>query len=148
MPNKFEGVGNLADAPAIKNCVAGNGRKFKAAEMRIFFDDYARDNDGNYSQTGGIWMRVTAYDHNAESCARLLQKGARVKVEGRLVQFPARDEGGNEVDVSAVEASHVYLSLARVGNIEFAAPRGRAAGTNADDQSRQQPEYYEPEPQF
>lgn len=136
MPNKFEGVGNLADAPAIKNCRTRDGRSFKAAEMRVFFDEYSRDGAGEYTQSGGMWLAVTAYEHVAENCARLLQKGARVKVEGRLTQFNAHDDKGNEVAVCAVEASHIYLSLARIEEIEFSQSKGRPQPGNSSDDPR------------
>lgn len=127
MPNQFEGVGNLADAPSIKNCISGTGRKFKAAEMRVFFDEYSKNSEDQYEQTGGLWLSVTTYDHNAENCARLLVKGSRVKVEGRLRQFEAHDKDGNPVAVCAVEAQAVYLGMSRVDQVQFSPTKNKSA---------------------
>ena len=54
MPNIFQGVGNLADAPSIKNITARTGKAMMAAEMRVFFDEYEKNGDGSYAQSGGI----------------------------------------------------------------------------------------------
>jgi len=133
MPNTFQGVGNLADAPSIKNIVAKKGKPMKAAEMRVFFDEYEKAGDGSYTQSGGIWLPVTTYEHTAENCARLLRKGTRVKVEGRLTQFEAHDEAGNAVTAFSVIASAVFLSPTRVNSVQFAESRTRSAPSTMDE---------------
>ena len=133
MTNTFQGVGNLADAPSIKNITARKGKTMKAAEMRVFFDEYEKTGDGSYTQSGGIWLPVTTYDHTAENCARLLRKGTRVKVEGRLTQFEAHDEGGNLVIAFSVVASAVFLSPTRVNSIQFAESRNKSSPNTSDE---------------
>lgn len=133
MPNIFQGVGNLADAPSIKNARTKKGKEFKAAEMRVFFDEYAKSPDNTFEQSGGIWLPVTMYDRVAENCARLLRKGSRVKVEGRLTQFEAHDRDGNPVTACSVVANAVYLSPTRVDSVQFAEPRGRNSANTMDD---------------
>lgn len=133
MPNIFQGVGNLADAPSIKNITAKKGKTMRAAEMRIFFDEYEKAGDGSYTQSGGIWLPVTAYEHTAENCARLLRKGARVKVEGRLTQFEAHDDAGNAVTAFSVVASAVFLSPTRVNSVQFAESRNRSSSNTMDE---------------
>lgn len=133
MPNIFQGVGNLADAPSIKNITAKKGKTMRAAEMRVFFDEYEKGSDGSYTQSGGIWLPVTAYEHTAENCARLLRKGARVKVEGRLTQFEAHDDAGNAVTAFSVVASAVFLSPTRVNSVQFAESRNRSSSNTMDE---------------
>lgn len=133
MPNTFQGVGNLADAPSIKNITTKRGRPIKAAEMRVFFDEFAKTADDTYEQSGGIWLPVTMYDHTAEHCARLLRKGARVKVEGRLTQFEAHDRDGNAVMACSVVANAVFLSPTRVDSVKFAESRNRSSPGHADE---------------
>ena len=53
MPNKFLGKGNLADAPTLKT-VRINGEDRKVAEMRVFFDEYSRNADGDFEQDGSM----------------------------------------------------------------------------------------------
>jgi single-strand DNA-binding protein len=133
MPNIFQGVGNLADAPSIKNITARTGKAMMAAEMRVFFDEYEKNGDGSYAQSGGIWLPVTTYDHTAENCARLLRKGARVKVEGRLTQFEAHDAAGNAVTAFSVVASAVFLSPTRVDSVQFAESRNKSSPNTSDE---------------
>ena len=47
--------------------------------------------DGFGDHKGTIWVRVTAWDKQAETCAQYLHKGSKVLVEGRL-QYD--DNGG------------------------------------------------------
>ena len=133
MPNIFQGVGNLADAPSLKNITAKKGKTMKAAEMRVFFDEYEKTGDGSYAQSGGIWLPVTTYDHTAENCARLLCKGARVKVEGRLTQFEAHDAAGNAITAFSVVASAVFLSPTRIDSVQFAESRNRSLANTMDE---------------
>ena len=125
MPNTFTGKGNLADAPTLKVARSSNG-EFKVAEMRVFFDRWSQNAQGEPEQTGGFWMPVQIYDTKADACARLLRKGARVYVEGELREFPAHDEHGNAVTAFQIVADDVHLVLSRVDEIKFRAPRERS----------------------
>lgn len=146
MPNQFDGTGNLADAPSIKNCSTSSGKKFRVADMRVFFDEFGKDASGNFEQTGGFWLPVTAYDLTADQCARLLKKGTRVKVSGQLSQFKAHDDQGNPVLAFQVKASSVALSLSRVDAVEFSPPKDRAGGRpmrDAEPADFAEPDYME-----
>jgi hypothetical protein len=106
MPNIFQGVGNLADAPSIKNGTTKKGKPFKAAEMRVFFDEYAKTGDDTFEQSGGIWLPVTMCD-------------------GRLTQFEAHDREGTAVMACSVVANAVFLSPTRVDSVKFSESRIR-----------------------
>ncbi|MEW6505947.1 MAG: single-stranded DNA-binding protein [Burkholderiales bacterium] len=125
MPNTFDGKGNLGDAPTLKVAKGPNG-EFKVAEMRVFFDRWSQDSEGNPVQVGGFWMPVQIYEAKAEACAKLLRKGARVKVEGELREFLAHDDDGKEVQAFQVRADDVHLVLSRIDEIKFRPPRERA----------------------
>lgn len=133
MPNVFQGVGNLADAPSIKNCTTRKGKPIKAAEMRVFFDEYSKTANDGYEQSGGLWLPVSMYEHTAENCARLLRKGSRVKVEGRLVQFVAHDNAGNPVTACSIVASAVYLSMSRIETVHFSESKNRGNLNGVDE---------------
>lgn len=126
MPNMFIGKGNLADAPSLK-VANGERGEFKVAEMRVFFDRWTRDQEtGEPVQNGGFWLPVQVYEAKAEACAKLLRKGARVKVEGELREFTAHDANNNEVTAFQVRADDITLVLSRVDDIQYRAPRDRA----------------------
>lgn len=129
MSNQFFGKGNLADAPALKVVKVG-GEDRHVAEMRVMFDEY-RYNDAKqeYEQAGGFWMQVSMWDEGGKNAARLLRKGARVKVEGTLRQFMYTPDGAKEpVPGFQVVADEVTLCLgSRIESIAYAPKREREA---------------------
>ena len=131
MPNNYQGTGNLGESPALKT-VQVNGEDRKVAELRVFFDNYRADGQGGLEQTGGHWLDVSLWDYKAEQAARLLRKGARVHVMGRLELDSWTDrETGEPREKLRVVADDVLLSLTRVKGVEFEPRRGdeeRAAG--------------------
>jgi len=123
MPNNYQGTGNLGESPALKT-VQVNGEDRKVAELRVFFDNYRADGQGGLEQTGGHWLDVSLWDYKAEQAARILRKGARVHVIGRLeLDTWADRETGEPKEKLRLVADDVLLSLARVKNVEFEARR-------------------------
>jgi single-strand DNA-binding protein len=119
MSNTFLGTGNLKDSPTIKT-VKVNGEERKVAELRIFFDDYKRNAAGEFEQVGGFWLNCSIWDARAEAAAKLLRKGARVRVEGRLTQQSWVDkETGEEKTALQLYAEDVFPSLSRIEEIRF-----------------------------
>lgn len=127
MSNEFRGTGNIADAPTLKT-ISVNGEDRKVAELRVFFDDYKPDGEGQFTQSGGFWLDVSVWgDARAESAAQILRKGARVHVIGRLVEsrWTAKDSG-EERRALQLNADNVFLSLARVEEVRFRPKRDAA----------------------
>ena len=123
MSNRFEGKGNLGTEPVLKTVtIAGEDRQ--VAEMRVFFDEYSRNAAGELEQTGGFWLPVSLWDERGLRAARLLRKGARVRVVGQLRPFDYTPEG-TDVRVPAFHllAEEISLTLARVDEVRFAAKR-------------------------
>jgi len=124
MPNSYQGTGNLGGSPALKTAQV-NGEERKVAELRVFFDNYRPDGQGGLEQTGGHWLDVSLWDYKAEQAARLLRKGARVFVTGRLELDSWTDrETGEPREKLRLVADDVLLSLTRVKGVEFEARRG------------------------
>jgi single-strand DNA-binding protein len=124
MPNMYQGTGNLADRPALKT-VQVSGEERKVAELRVFFDNYRPDGQGGLEQTGGHWLDVSLWDYKAEQAARLLRKGGRVHVIGRLELdcWADRDTGEPREKLRLV-ADDVLLSMTRLKSVEFEPKRG------------------------
>ena len=119
MPDNYQGTGNLGESPALKT-VQVNGEDRKVAELRVFFDNYRADGQGGLEQTGGLWLDVSLWDYKAEQAVRLLRKGARVHVMGRLeLDSWADRETGEPREKLRVVADDVLLSLTRVKGVEF-----------------------------
>lgn len=132
MPNQFFGTGNLGDAPSLKHVtVAGEART--VANLRVFFDEYSRDEHGDYTQRGGLWFNVSAWDQLAEQAADLLRKGARVRVEGRLKagQWIDKETGETRPTIEIV-ADDITLKLGRIASVAFRPPRPRPGAQEPD----------------
>ena len=124
MPNSYQGTGSVGESPALKT-VQVNGEDRKVAELRVFFDNYRQAGQGGLEQTGGHWLDVSIWDYKAEQAARLLRKGARVYVIGRLELDTWTDrETGEPKEKLRLVADDVLLSLVRVKNVEFEARHG------------------------
>lgn len=132
MSNEFRGTGNIAVAPIVKTVsVAGEARK--VAELRVFFDDYKTNGQGNVEQSGGFWLDVSVWgDTLAESVAEHLRKGARVHVTGRLSESRWKvQESGEERSAMRLNADHVFLGLGRIEEVRYRAKREAAADSAA-----------------
>ncbi|MGH8655044.1 MAG: single-stranded DNA-binding protein [Gammaproteobacteria bacterium] len=118
MSNQFIGRGNLGADPELKH-VELEGESRRVAELRIYFDRPIPNGEGGFTDKGGFWLPVNLWGPKAEVVARHLRKGARVRVEGTLVQDTWEDRDGAEVSRIEVQADSVDLDLARVEAVTF-----------------------------
>jgi len=94
--------------------------------MEVFFDEFKRDADGELQRNGGFFMKVSLWAEKGQAAARLLRKGARVKVDGRLTQSTyLHKETGLEIKSYEVVAEDVFMALTRVDSVQFAEKRGQ-----------------------
>lgn len=127
MPNTFSGKGNLADSPTLKTVMV-KGEPRNVVDMRVFFDEYGVNEEGEIEQKGGFYMSVSLWDKKGEDAQKHLRKGARVKVDGRLQQFMYTDkETGKEFPAYQVIADDINLSLSRIEEIRFRPKRVQQA---------------------
>lgn len=64
MANEFSGSGYLGTKPELK--VVGDEQR-KVADMRVYFDKPVLNTDtGEFTDQGGFWLDVSAWDHLAE----------------------------------------------------------------------------------
>lgn len=115
--NHFIGRGNLAAAPEIKAVKVG-GDDRTVAEFRAYFDRQVPKSGepGQFEDRGGFWLDCNLWGPRAESL-RVLPAGARVHVEGTLVEEPWKDEHGNKRTSRKVSVDYVALDLGRVETI-------------------------------
>jgi single-strand DNA-binding protein len=77
-------VGNLGRDPEMRYTPAGQA----VTNLNVAVsDDYTNNNGERIKRT--IWVRVSAWGKQAESCNQYLKKGSKVLVEGRLTADPA-----------------------------------------------------------
>ena len=92
-------VGNLATDVTVKD--VGDGKR--VADFLLAVDRRTRDG-------GADFVRVVAWDRQAELCGQYLSKGRRVGVEGYLRARSWEDEGKRRRDVEVVARSVEFLS--------------------------------------
>lgn len=132
MSNVFVGKGNLGTAPALKR-VSVSGEDRAVCELRVFFDEYSRDAQGEIQQSGGFWLSCSAWDRLAEAAAKLLRKGARVKVEGRLREETWQDKTSGEMKSEfRLAVDDVTLALSRIESVQF---RERVTEPSQEDEA-------------
>ena len=77
-------VGNLGRDPEMRYTPAGQ----PVTNLNVAVgDDYTNNNGERIKRT--IWVRVSVWGKQAESCNQYLKKGSKVLVEGRLTADPA-----------------------------------------------------------
>ncbi len=130
MSNVFVGKGNLGTAPTLKR-VSVKGEDRAVCELRVFFDEYSRDAEGEIQQSGGFWLTCSAWDRQAEAAVKLLRKGARVKIEGRLREETWQDKASGEMKSEfRLAVDDVTLALSRIESVLF---REKAADSSQED---------------
>jgi single-strand DNA-binding protein len=116
MSNHFGGRGNLGADPDLKHVEIG-GEPRAVAALRIYCDRPVPDGDGGFTDKGGFWLPVNLWGPKPETIAKLLRKGARVRVEGTLVQDTWEDretgEPTSRIEVQADRSTSISLGSRR-----------------------------------
>lgn len=102
--NKVLLLGNLGDEPELRHFDGGAKLRFRLATSESWLD----------KKTGEIrertdWHTVTLWGKRAEGLARVLAKGSRVMIEGRLETRSFEVEGVKRY-VTEVNASELYFA--------------------------------------
>ena len=126
MANFFIGDGNLADAPKLTT-IEVDGEERTVANMRIHINRQRKNADGQYEDRGGFWLNASCWNQKAREAARLLQKGALVKVEGELEQQKWLDEEGNERVGLVLNIREWSLLPYRIDNVTYKSRSDAAA---------------------
>lgn len=122
MSNVFYGTGNVGTDPEIKYLQIGD-RQTKVASLRVKFDFLVEDERGNLVQDEktSFWKDVQIWNERAEKVAKLIRKGARVCVNGKIKGNNYTKDDGTEVKQDFILADDIYVALSRVDSINFRA---------------------------
>jgi len=127
--------GNLGADPELRNTAGGSHvLSFRVATTEVYFDKQQQ------KQERTEWHQVALFGARAEPLAKLLHKGSRVLVEGRL-QTTSYDKDGSKRYKTEIIATDLFLGGSAAGGPvgpalgrEFAAtPRARAVALVEDD---------------
>lgn len=120
--NKVIVLGNLGADPELRNTQGGQS----VCNLRMACTESYVDKDGE-RQERTEWVRVVIWGKRGEALAKLLAKGSRVLVEGRL-QTTSYDKDGEKRYSTDVIATNVVLCDAK--------KRDRDDDADADDDGR------------
>lgn len=125
--NKVILIGNLGANPELKYLPSGQA----VCELRVATSHSFKDKTEQL-QERTEWHRVVVYGKTAENCAKYLQKGRSLYVEGRLQTRSWDDKDGNKRYMTEVVANEVVFL--RGGSSEEGATGGfepRSRGSSA-----------------
>lgn len=123
MSNRFEGNGNLGDAPALKRVRVGDEQR-PVLELSIYFDRRVPTGDGAFAEKGGFWLNANLWGKRAEIAAPLLAKGARVHAIGEL-ELETWDDDGEERSAFKLNLDALTIDPLRVQEISYKESRGK-----------------------
>ena len=98
MKNKVQLIGNLGQAPEIKNLDNGN----KMARISLATSEKRKNAKGE-SVIETQWHPLVAWGKTAELAEKFLLKGSEIMVEGKLVHRSYNDKDGVKKYISEVE---------------------------------------------
>ena len=104
LKNKVQLIGNLGNAPEIKN--TENGKKL--ARFSIATNETYQNTNGE-KVTETTWHNLVAWGKLAELAERYLQKGTEVVIEGKLINRSYNDKEGNKKHVSEVQVNELLM---------------------------------------
>ena len=122
---KIQIMGNLGGTPEMKFLPSGDPVvNFSVAVNRRY-----KDREGSQKEATD-WFRVCAFNGVGEACAKHLQKGDGIFVEGRLQvrQYDSK-QNGKEVSVEIIPSTVRFLGCGRTEGAERSIAGKPAAGT-------------------
>ena len=104
LKNKVQLIGNLGNAPEIKNIESGK----KMARFSIATNENYRNAKGE-KVTETTWHNLVAWGKVAEIAEKYLTKGKEVVIEGKLVNRSYNDKDGNKKYITEVVVNELLL---------------------------------------
>ena len=100
-------IGNLATDVTLKEVAEGK----RVADFLLAVDRRMKDG-------GADFLRIVAWERQAELCGQYLAKGRRVGIEGYLRARTWEDDGKRRREVDVIARSIEFLTPARDGDTE------------------------------
>ena len=117
--NKQIIIGNLGDAPELKETKNGKSLAKMSVAVNTGFGDHERTD----------WFDTVVWGKQAEACANHLNKGSRVLVEGEMRQNKWEDDNGKKHSRFELSAHKVVF----LGNANNGAASADQAPVQEDD---------------
>lgn len=104
MKNRVQLIGNLGQAPEIKNLENGN----KLAKISIATNEKYKNAQGEYV-TETQWHNVICWGKTAELAEKYLNKGSEIIAEGKLIHRDYTDKDGVKKYITEVEVYNILM---------------------------------------
>ena len=104
LKNKVQLIGNLGNAPEVKNLDGGK----KLARISLATNETYKNAKGE-KITETQWHNVIAWDKTAEIVEKYFTKGLEVMIEGKLVNRNYTDKEGVKRYVTEVQANELLI---------------------------------------
>jgi single-strand DNA-binding protein len=104
LKNKVQLIGNLGNAPEIKNTESGK----KLARFSVATNESYRNAKGE-KVTETTWHNLVAWGKVADIAEKYLGKGTEVAIEGKLINRSYTDKEGNKKYITEVQVNELLL---------------------------------------
>jgi single-strand DNA-binding protein len=104
LKNKVQLIGNLGNAPEIKN--TDSGKKVARFSMATN-DSYKKENGERVTETQ--WHNLVAWGKVAELAEQYLNKGSEIAIEGKLTHRDYTDKDGIKRYITEVVVNEILL---------------------------------------
>ncbi len=104
LKNKVQLIGNLGNAPEVKNTESGK----KMARFSVATNESYRNASGE-KVTETTWHNLVAWGKVAEIAEKYLNKGSEVAIEGKLINRSYTDKDGNKKYITEVQVNELLL---------------------------------------
>ncbi|WP_300436032.1 single-stranded DNA-binding protein [Christiangramia sp.] len=102
--NKVQLIGNVGNAPEIKNLESGK----KVASFSIATNEFYKNSNGEKVQNTQ-WHSIVAWGKTAEIVENYVGKGKEIAIEGKLTSRTYKTENGEKRYVTEILASEILL---------------------------------------
>jgi len=102
--NKVQLIGNLGNAPEIKNTESGK----KLARFSLATNEIYRNNKGEKVKET-TWHNLIAWGKLADIAEKYLVKGKEVAIEGKLISNNYTDKQGNKKHFTEIQVNEMLL---------------------------------------
>jgi len=104
LKNKVQLIGNLGNAPEVKNTETGK----KIAKFRLATNETYRNTKGE-KVTETQWHNIIAWGKVADIAEKYLSKGTEVAIEGKLLNHSYVDKDGSKKFFTEVQVNELLL---------------------------------------
>lgn len=132
MSNQFSGVGNIGQAPVLRQVTVGSESR-ALADLRVYFDRPVPQGEGKFGDEGGFWLGVSVWGPRAETAVRVLRKGARIQVDGQLREECWDDEDGNARSAIRLTAYRLAIDPLCIESVTYRQKNDRPAAADGVD---------------